>query len=109
MLSVDNITDPDLALEIADLEVGQYSKPQLFVDETDRSQKVRILYVKSKQVPHQINLKDDYGIIQNYALQIKKSAYLNDWLAEKSKGYYIKIDPKYVSNCDEVKMFIHKN
>lgn len=109
MLSVDNITDPSLALEVADLEVGQYSKPQLFVDELDRTQKVRILYVKSKQVPHQINLKDDYGIIQSYALQIKKSNYLNNWLAEKSKGYYIKIDPKYVSNCDEVKMFIHKN
>ena len=105
IVSMDNIRDSELALQVSELEVGEYSKPHIYVDEMDRSRKVRILYIKSKTAPHQMNMKDDYSLIQASALQMKKITYLTNWLQEKKQGYYIKIDPKYTASCEELKMF----
>lgn len=106
ILSIDNISEADLAVEVTGLDVGEYSKPQVFTD-YDQNKKVRILYLKSKTAPHQLNLKDDYNTIQENALQVKKMEYLNKWIAEKKDGYYIKIDPNFVTSCPELGLFLN--
>jgi peptidyl-prolyl cis-trans isomerase SurA len=106
ILSIDNIREADLAVEVTGLDVGEYSKPQVFTD-VDQNKKVRILYLKSKTAPHQLNLKDDYNTIQENALQVKKMEYLNKWIGEKKDGYYIKIDPNYVNSCPELGLFLN--
>ena len=108
ILSLDAITSPDLAMEVTKLEVGEYSKPYVYTDEMDRSRKVRIIYLKSKTPPHKMNLKDDYTMIQNAALQMKKMNFLMSWLEDKKDGYYIKIDPNYVNSCEELNIFTKK-
>ncbi len=109
IISMDNIKDSELAMQVSELSVGEYSKPYVYTDEMDGNRKVRLLYVKSKTAPHQINLKDDYSLIQGEALNMKKITYLSNWLQEKKSGYYIKIDPKYMSSCDELKLFEQAN
>lgn len=109
IVSMDNIKESDLALQVSELEVGEYSKPHIFVDEMDGSKKVRILYIKSKTAPHQINMKDDYSLIQSGALQMKKITYLTNWLKDKKSGYYIKIDPNFATSCEELSMFNSSN
>ncbi|WP_222166713.1 peptidylprolyl isomerase [Edaphocola aurantiacus] len=105
ILSVDNIQSEDLVIAAAELKVGEYSKPKQYSDPYG-GMKCRILYVKSKTDPHQLNLKDDYNILQKNALQMKQLMHLRKWLGEKSKGYYIKIDPNYMTSCDELKMYV---
>ncbi|HTO17322.1 MAG TPA: peptidylprolyl isomerase [Edaphocola sp.] len=107
VISLETITDPDLALAVSNLNVGEYSKATVFTDPADHNTKVRIVYIKSKTPPHQMNLKDDYSIIQNYALQKKKMEYLDNWLQEKKGGYYIKIDKNYTQSCDILKNYIN--
>ncbi|HRP91028.1 MAG TPA: peptidylprolyl isomerase [Edaphocola sp.] len=105
VISIENITDPNLALEVSNLNVGEYSQPATFTDPMDHNTKMRFIYIKSKTPPHQLNLKDDYSIIQNYALQKKKMEHLTNWLQEKKSGYYIKIDPNYTQSCDILKSY----
>ncbi|RQO31718.1 hypothetical protein DBR32_07165 [Taibaiella sp. KBW10] len=108
LLSVDNIPSEDLALAVSELKVGEYGKPAKYTDPIYGGIKCRILYIKSKTAPHQLNLNDDYNIIQKSALSLKQMNYLKKWLEEKAKGYYIKIDPNYISSCDELKMYNSK-
>lgn len=108
LLSVDNITDEDLALAVSELKVGEYSKPMQYNDQVYGGVKCRILYIKSKTSPHQLNLNDDYNLIQKTALNVKQMNHLKKWLEEKSKGYYIKIDPNYLKSCDELQMYSNK-
>ena len=105
ILSVDNISSEDLAIAAAELKVGEYSKPKQYNDPYG-GVKCRILYVKSKTDAHQLNLKDDYNILQKNALSMKQLMHLRKWLEEKSEGYYIKIDQNYYNSCDELKMYV---
>lgn len=92
-LEIDKL-DPSLALMIDTLKPGSFSQPQLF-DKGNGEQAARIVYMKSISSPHKANLQDDYGRIQEVALQQKKARKMDQWLQEKSPSYYIKIDADY--------------
>lgn len=108
ILSLDEIGSEDLALAVTELKVGEYSKPMKYTDPIYGGVKCRILYIKSKTEPHQLNLKDDYNIIQKSALNMKQMNHLKKWLEDKAKGYYIKIDQNYINSCDELNMYSSK-
>ena len=78
------------------LKPGEYSKPTPYTDERQK-QSVRILYLKSRTDPHRENLKDDYNIVAQRALEIKKQLALEKWFASKIPNYYIMIDDEYKS------------
>lgn len=77
-----------------DLELGEVSKPYESVDE---NQKViyKIIKLKSRTDPHRANLKQDYLLLQNLALEEKKQIVIEDWILEKKSETYYKIDPLY--------------
>jgi peptidyl-prolyl cis-trans isomerase SurA len=94
-LEIDKL-DPALALMIDTLKPGSFSKPQVF-DKGNGEKSTRIVYMRSISEPHKANLKDDYGKIQEVALQQKKAKKLDQWMAEKSPSYYLKVDEEYQS------------
>jgi len=94
--------DPQMALEVEKLKVGDFSTPQVFTDPQTGDKSCRILYLKTRTDPHKANLKDDYNQIQSFALSKKKNDHLMKWIAEKLPTYYIKLDPAYKS-CDLLK------
>jgi peptidyl-prolyl cis-trans isomerase SurA len=53
---------------------------------------MRILYYKSKTVPHEASLKDDYQKIQHAALSRKKAEALSKWFEKTRSEVYISID-----------------
>jgi peptidyl-prolyl cis-trans isomerase SurA len=89
--------DKDRALVLKDMKPGAFSKPTVFTDERDKKG-VRILYLKSRTTPHQLNLKDDYDRLAQQALEIKKQEALQKWLTAKIPGFYIMIDDEF-KNC----------
>jgi len=100
-LTIDNL-DKDLVLMLknANLKPGEYSKPTLYTDERGKKA-VRIVELVSKSDPHRENLKDDYNMIAQRALDQKKELALQKWFQSKISTYYIMIDDQY-KNCSSL-------
>ena len=63
---------------IRNMEVGDLSEPY---ESTDQKGKIcyKILNLKARTEPHRANLKQDYLLLQNMALQYKNSEVVNEW------------------------------
>tara|TARA_B100000497_G_scaffold73845_1_gene82770 strand:- start:273 stop:1643 length:1371 start_codon:yes stop_codon:yes gene_type:complete len=75
---------------IESLEVGDVSDPIEFEERGDKL--YRLVQVQSKTRPHQASITEDYDKIQNFAKESKKNEYFNEWMDEKLKATYIKIN-----------------
>ena len=99
--------DKDLPFLIDPLKPGQFSKAVAYAD-PQRKTGYRIIYLKNETQPHRANLKDDYTKIQAVALAEKKDRLTQEWLRDKIRQSYIKIDPAY-NNCEVIKEWISYN
>lgn len=93
--------DPSMVLLLDTLKAGQYSAPQLYINERGE-QSARIIYLKTRTEPHKANLKDDYSKIQQVALNQKQGLHLEQWLRNKVRDYYIRISEDY-SQCSQLR------
>jgi len=55
----------------------------------------KIVSVKRIIPAHKANIKDDYDVIQNIAKQKKQQEFFLNWLDQKKKGMFIRIDPQF--------------
>ena len=99
--------DKALAIDIQKMDVNAISTPGLYKTEDGKSE-YKILTLKSKTRAHQANLKDDYDKIQSAAEQKKQNEVFNNWLNEKIKKTYIKINSSFI-NCVNLKKWININ
>ncbi len=93
-----NDLDPQLFFTIDKMEQGEISKPVLMKTDDGR-QAYRLIYLKTRTVPHRANLKDDYDKIQSAALEEKKSKAIAEWVNKKLENTYIRISDDY-KNCN---------
>jgi peptidyl-prolyl cis-trans isomerase SurA len=84
-----------------DLKIGEISDPYESVDENGKTL-YKIIKVKSRTNPHRANLEQDYLLIQNMALAIKKQKVIEDWIKEKQSDTYIRIDDSFM-DCSFIK------
>lgn len=79
---------------IRNMEVGDISEPY---ESVDHNQKVcyKILQLKSRTEPHRANLKQDYLLLQNMALQDKNNEVMNEWFREMKGKTYIRVDDSF--------------
>lgn len=87
--------DPDIALAVTEMKVGEYSQPIEYNDPRTGDKLVRILYLRSRTEPHKANLKDDYHKIMQVAFAEKQNTYLTTWLTEHISSFYVMVDPEY--------------
>lgn len=80
-----------------DLKIGQVSDPFESVDENGKVV-YKIIKLKSRTDPHRANLRQDYMLIQSMTLNEKKAKIVEEWIEEKQKETYFKIDPSF-SDC----------
>jgi peptidyl-prolyl cis-trans isomerase SurA len=90
--------DPQIALVIDKLEIGDVSEPIPFENE-DGEKAFRVITILSRTKPHMANLKDDYNTIQEWALARKQEEVINEWVLEKMEDAYINIIEEY-RNCN---------
>jgi peptidyl-prolyl cis-trans isomerase SurA len=95
-LNIDQL-DKDMVVILKSLKPGEYSQPQMFVDERNRKV-VRLLYLKNRTEPHRENLKEDYDRVAKRALEEKKNGILEKWFKEHIPTYYVTIDREF-SGC----------
>lgn len=84
----------NLAFVINRLEVGEISDP-LPMTTNDNKDAFRLIMIKRKTEPHQANLKDDYNLIQNWAMSQKRQEALGKWVSEKAVKAYIRLDDTF--------------
>jgi peptidyl-prolyl cis-trans isomerase SurA len=92
---------PEVYFQIEKLNPGDYTSVIPYTAQ-DGKQGYRMLYLASKSKPHQCNMNDDYGKIQQAALTKKKSEQMKLWFKKARSRYYISIDPSF-SNCENLK------
>lgn len=88
--------DPIVYFTIDTMKVGQISRPITYRTD-DGKNAVRIIYFKTKFLPHQANLKEDWHRIQAAALAEKKDKVLDKWFKRARNDVFITIDPTYDS------------
>lgn len=90
--------EPTIYYAIKDMKDGDISEPFITTDETGR--KVYKIVRRISSTPaHKASLSEDYNMIKQMALDDKKQNILTDWVEEKQKRCYIKIDKTY-RNCE---------
>lgn len=79
---------------IRNMNVGDVSEPY---ESTDHNNKTcyKIIQLKSRTEPHRANLKQDYMLLQNMALEQKNQQVMNQWYLDKKKTTYIRIDKSF--------------
>jgi peptidyl-prolyl cis-trans isomerase SurA len=88
--------DPQVSFTIEKMEVGELSNP-VPMKTSEQKDAYRLLFLKSKTLPHKANLKDDYARIQQWALQDKQMKAINKWIDEKASGTYVRVVDEYQS------------
>ncbi len=84
----------NLAFVVSRLEVGQVSDA-LPMTTNENNDAFRLVMVKRKTDAHQANLKEDYSLIQNWALGQKRQQAIGKWVANKAAKAYIRLDDAY--------------
>ena len=84
----------NLAFVISRLEVGQVSDP-LPMTTNENNDAFRLIMIKRKTDAHQANLKEDYSLIQSWALAQKRQQAIGKWVANKAAKAYIRLDETY--------------
>lgn len=88
--------DPSLFLAIDKMKEGEMSKPVVY--QTAEGIAYRVLRLNTRTKPHRANMRDDYQLLQNAALQEKKDKAIDDWIKSRVYSSYISIADAYV-NC----------
>lgn len=103
-LTIDQL-DKDIVAALANMKVGDISKPQSYADERGRKA-VRIFILKARSNPHRENLKDDYDRVARRVLEEKKEVVMRNWFKEHIPGYYVNIDKEF-TGCANLSEWLH--
>lgn len=89
-----NQLDPKIFFVIDKMKVGDISKPMAMMNE-EAKQTINLYYLKNRTEPHWANLKDDYSVIQEWALNEKQNKAIGKWIGQKINSTYFRINEHY--------------
>ena len=89
--------EPMVYLSIQNLQEGENTNAQLY--QTQENQPAyRLFYVKRRMPPHRADMREDYDMIYDMALEKAKSDAMRNWMTNKIAGTYVRIMDRY-RNC----------
>lgn len=89
-----NQLDPKIFFVVDKMKVGDISKPMAMMNE-EAKQTINLYYLKTRTEPHRANLKDDYSVIQEWALNEKQNKAIGKWIGQKIGTTYFRINEHY--------------
>lgn len=90
-----NEVDPMMFQLTNGTEEKEITQPSMYYDYNERKEGIRIVRVAERTKPHVGNLKDDYNLFRNVALEDKKQKAIANWTISKIPTAYIRIDDMY--------------
>ena len=88
--------DPSLKFLVKDLDESEFSSPNIFSN-SDETNAYRLIKVKSKLNAHKASLSDDFSMIKEFALNMKRQDELFDWIKRTVNTTYIEINSNILS------------
>ena len=88
----------EVARAVDRLEIGEISRPFTMID-TKGKEICAIVKLKSRVKGHKATLTEDFLAIKDIVLEKKQMEKLDNWIREKQKTTYIRINEKW-KNCD---------
>lgn len=86
----------EIFVAIDKLRIGQLSQP-VFFRTPDGKEGYRLLKLLEKTEPHRADMKTDYQKLQAMALQEKKNKATQEWIEDKLKTTYVRVNNDYLS------------
>ncbi len=86
--------DREIFYATEQLDLGRISEP-IFFRTPDGKEGFKLIKLLNKTQPHRADLKTDYQIIQNVALQEKKNDATQSWIEEKLRTTYVRVNNEY--------------
>lgn len=84
---------------IADMKVGEISKPFVMINPTTNRQQVAIVKLSKRIESHRADFADDYQVLKELYEAHKREEILTKWIEEKQKSTYVYIEEGW-RNCD---------
>jgi len=89
----------EVAKHVADMEPGDISEPFIMTDPKTNHEIVAMVKLTSRIPGHKANISDDFQLVKSMYENSRRQEILNDWLANKIKNTYIRIEDGW-RNCD---------
>lgn len=89
----------EIAKVVDTLEVGEISAPFIMTDPKRNCEIVAIVKLTNRIQSHKANMSDDYQLIKGMCESSLKSKKLKDWLENKIKDTYVRIEDGW-DDCD---------
>ena len=85
---------PELARVISSMEVGEISKPFTMINSKGKTV-CAIAKLRSRIKSHRANMSEDFQILKGEVEAEKKEKVILDWIKEKQRTTYIRINPDW--------------
>lgn len=88
----------EVARAVDTMQVGQISDPFMMVNSKGK-RVCAIVRLKTRTEAHRATITEDFQTLQAIVLEHMRKQKLNDWVSDRIKNTYVRIDPQY-RNCD---------
>ena len=89
-----NELNQDIAKIAGEMAKGEVSKPFIMINDKGR-QVVAIIKITDRNEGHRANINNDYQIIKQMAENAKQQKLVDEWLQDKIRKTYVRIDPEW--------------
>ncbi len=88
----------EIARVVEGLDVGEISKPFTMIDKAGKLQ-CCVVKLKNRIKAHAATITEDFQILSQIVRNKRCDEFLNNWIREKQRTTYVRINPEWVS-CD---------
>lgn len=89
---------PEVARTVTGMQIGEISKPFTMINSQGK-EVVAVVKLKNRINGHRATMKEDYQVLQETMLEKLNEAKINDWIREKQKTTYVRINGDW-RNCE---------
>jgi peptidyl-prolyl cis-trans isomerase SurA len=88
----------EVARAVDKLDVDSVSEPFTMINARGKTV-CAVVKLKSRTPAHKANMQEDFQVLSNVVLNRRKDETIRNWVKEKIKSTYVKMDDRY-KNCD---------
>ncbi|MBO6234102.1 MAG: peptidylprolyl isomerase [Prevotella sp.] len=88
----------EVARAVEKLDVDSVSEPFTMINARGKTV-CAVVKLKSRTPAHKANMQEDFQVLSNVVLNRRKEETIRNWVKEKIKSTYVKMDDRY-KNCD---------